>query len=210
MCADERVSDWLEEVAAGDEAAATGLFNHFFARLIGLARRILQTAPRQAADEEDVVLSVFETVFRRAREGRFPRLRDRDDLWRVLARITRRKAVRQLRQQTRQKRGGGKVRGESAILKDRTPAMPAGMDQLVGPEPTPDDAAVMVETLRGLLGQLDEGLRTIALLKLEGHSNKEIAAKIDYSVRTVERRLRLIRDKWEREISDGQRLPSER
>ena len=48
-------------------------------------------------------------------------------------------------------------------------------------------------------GEIRVQLRTIALLKLEGHTNDEIAARIGRSVPTVERRLRLIRQTWKEE-----------
>jgi len=42
----------------------------------------------------------------------------------------------------------------------------------------------------------DEELQAIAAAKMEGASNAEIATQLNCSLRTVERRLRLIRDKW--------------
>lgn len=72
-----------------------------------------------------------------------------------------------------------------------------GIDQLPCAEPTAEFAAVVAEGLRGLLGLLaDDELRQIALLKLEGWTNEEIANRINRSLPTCERRLRLIRDKW--------------
>jgi DNA-directed RNA polymerase specialized sigma24 family protein len=51
-----------------------------------------------------------------------------------------------------------------------------------------------------LLERLDDTeLCSIALLKMEGYSNREIAEKLSYTSRTVERRLRLIRALWEEE-----------
>ena len=44
----------------------------------------------------------------------------------------------------------------------------------------------------------DPGLRQIALWKLEGYTNPEIAAKLDCTVRTVERKLERIRAYWEK------------
>jgi DNA-directed RNA polymerase specialized sigma24 family protein len=56
----------------------------------------------------------------------------------------------------------------------------------------------MTESLSRLLELLDPDLQQIALLKLEGRTNEEIAALISRSLPTVERRLKLIRDKWHR------------
>ena len=51
-----------------------------------------------------------------------------------------------------------------------------------------------------LLERLDSpGLRDVALRKVEGYGNEEIAAQLGCGLRTVERRLRLIRSIWEQE-----------
>ena len=49
-----------------------------------------------------------------------------------------------------------------------------------------------------LLNQLEDSeLQRIALLRFEGYGNKEIADELDCSLRSVERRLQLIRRIWE-------------
>jgi DNA-directed RNA polymerase specialized sigma24 family protein len=64
-----------------------------------------------------------------------------------------------------------------------------------------DAAAQTAEECRRLLALLpEEQLRTIAVWKLEGFTNEEIAAKIGRSVAAVERKLALIRNAWEKEI----------
>jgi RNA polymerase sigma factor (sigma-70 family) len=199
MSTGESVSRWIEELKQGDEAAAAKVWNHYFARLAALARQKLRGAPRRAADEEDVVVNAFETFFRRAQKGQFPQLQDRQDLWHLLVKITERKAYNQLRDQRRAKRGGGRLRGESALQGNDGPAERGGLDQVVGSEPTPEFAAMITEALDELLAVLAPELQTIALLKLEGHTNEEIAAATGRSVPTVERRLRLIRATWKRE-----------
>jgi DNA-directed RNA polymerase specialized sigma24 family protein len=68
-------------------------------------------------------------------------------------------------------------------------------------EPTPSEAVVLTEELEKRLAVLPEDLRRIALWKLEGFTNEEIAGadKLNCSERTVERKLNLIRQKWEQE-----------
>jgi RNA polymerase sigma factor (sigma-70 family) len=197
MPSGDSVSRWIDGLKAGDQAAATRVWNHFYARLVALACRKLRDLPRRAADEEDVALSAFETLFRRVKEGRFPRLHDRCGLWRLLVKITERKALNQMRDQRRQKRGGDRVRGESAVFAPGGSSGRAGIDGLAGAEPTPEFAAILAEDLRRLLeGLADDELRAIALWKLEGRTHQEIAEKAGRSLPTIERRLRLIRDQW--------------
>ena len=53
----------------------------------------LGKAPRRAADEEDVVQSAFVNLFLGVRNGRFPLLKDRHDLWQLLVLLTDRRAT---------------------------------------------------------------------------------------------------------------------
>ena len=58
----------------------------------------------------------------------------------------------------------------------------------------------MAEECRRLLDKLgDDQLRDIAVYKMEGYTNEEIAARLDCALTTVERRLRRIRKTWEDE-----------
>ena len=115
MPSDESVSDWLGQLKGGDHAGAQKLWEAYFQRLVEWTRTRLQGHPRQAADEEDVALSAFASFCRGVARGRFPQLQDRDSLWRVLLTITSRKVQHLVRDQHRQRRGCGKVFGESAL-----------------------------------------------------------------------------------------------
>jgi DNA-directed RNA polymerase specialized sigma24 family protein len=52
------VTQWLDRLKAGDPDAAQKLWERYFGRLVGLARKKLRAVPRRAADEEDVALSM--------------------------------------------------------------------------------------------------------------------------------------------------------
>src|SRR5438105_897393 len=87
----------IELLRGGDPAAIQRLWEAYFPRLVGLARKKLKEVPRRAADEEDVALSAFDSFCDGAARGRFPQLADRDDLWHVLVTITARKALQLMR-----------------------------------------------------------------------------------------------------------------
>src|SRR5262249_27764786 len=184
-----------------EHAAAQPLWERYFARLVGLARARLHGATRRARDEEDVALSAFDSFCRHAAAGRFPRLADRDDLWQLLVLLAARKAVNLREHDGRQRRGGGRVRGESALVGRGADADAAeGLAAVVGDEPSPEFVARFTEACERLLGRLpDAELRSVALWKLEGYSNAEIAEKLACVERTVERKLRVIRGLWEQE-----------
>jgi DNA-directed RNA polymerase specialized sigma24 family protein len=200
MPASQPVTHWLDRLKGGDGAAAQQLWERYFARLVGLARQQLRGVPRRVADAEDVALSALGSLCRGLSAGRCPRLADRDDLWALLVVITAAKAADLRQRQGRQKRGGGKVGGEPVldeVLGDAAGA--AGINQVVGAEPTPALAAQVAEQFARLLARLsgDEHrqyeLPKIAVWKLEGYTNEEIAARLPCARATVERRLQLIR-----------------
>ena len=70
-------------------------------------------------------------------------------------------------------------------------------------DPTPAVAAVLNEALEQRLRDLPEpDLRQVALMKLEGYTNHEIAEALKCGERSVERKLNLIRKRWEAAIED--------
>ena len=197
MAADDAVTVWLCQLQAGESAAVRPLWDRYFHRLVGLARNRLRDAPRRAADEEDVALSAFDSFCRAATGGRFPRLDDRDDLWQVLFVITTRKAIGQARHETRDKRGGRSAHAPTGTATDSAPAAVAAV---VAKDPPPEEVAEVTEACGRLLGLLGNGeLRSVAIWKMEGYTNAEIADKLGRSVPTVERKLATIRTIWERE-----------
>jgi DNA-directed RNA polymerase specialized sigma24 family protein len=193
MPTSDSVTYWIGQLKAGNAQAVQPLWERYFRRLVRLARARLRGVPTQAHGPEDVALSAFDSFCRGVARGRFPRLDDRHDLWQVLVLLTARKAVNLRQQALRQKRGGGRVRHASALAD--------ALAEVVGREPSPEFAAQVAEECRRLLNLLpDESLRAIALWKMEGYRNSEIAAKINRTEVTVERKLKLIRQAWEKEV----------
>ena len=196
------VSHWIGELKVGDAEAAQNLWERYFDALVRLARAKLRAMPRRESDEEDIALSAFHSFCEGAAHGRFPRLDDRYGLWRLLVTITVRKALDQSERQGRKKRGGDRVRVELVELGRDPEARGDGLEQVVGREPTPAFAAMIADECRRLLESLgDETLRRIALLRMEGYSDPEIAANLGCGLRTVGRKLELIRKAWLREVA---------
>lgn len=191
MSADEgSITRCLGLIRSGDRAAAQPLWERYFGRLVALAKGKLRVAPRGDDGAEDVALSAFDSFYRRAERGQFPKLQDRDDLWQLLYVLTVRKAVNLLHHQGRQSRGGGRVR----TLSDLEDLSAGGF---LDPEPTPHIAAILAEECRIRLDALsDPTLRQVAIWRLEGYSNAEIAVRLDCVEGTVERKLRRIREIW--------------
>ncbi|MCL6501915.1 MAG: RNA polymerase subunit sigma-70 [Pirellulales bacterium] len=180
-------------VRQGDEAAAARLWERFVPRLLGLARRTLSSHQRLNGFADDVVQSAFASFFHRARGGRLV-IDSRDDLWNLLGVMTVRKARRAIRRQGAKKRGGGRVLNEAAL--PQQPGMPPALDAVPSPHFGPDFDLHAEE----MLAELPDELRAVAVLRLMGHTNQEIARQLDWTVRKVERKLHLIRLRWEKEF----------
>ncbi len=182
------ISIWIQRLQDGQDDAVDAIWHRYHQRLLRVASSLLPSSARQEADEEDIVSGTFHSFFRRVQQGSFTELEDRNELWHLLSRMARRKAINMIRHQRRQKR-----------CNDLQPAndAPPPMDQFHASTPAPQWSLIEPESIRELLGTLDEGLREIAVCRLQGFTNQEIAAQIRRSVPTVERRLRLIRQQWE-------------
>ncbi len=180
------VSDWIANLRAGDPAAVQPIWERYFDRLVQTARARLK--PRGYVDGEDVALSAFDSFCEAVKDGRFPRLEDRNDLWRLLIFITAQKISKLITYERAQIRGGGlEPVGGSAIA------------TVIGNEPAPEFVVEVAEEFRLLLQSLrEDSLRKIALWKMEGYTNEEIAARLDCSLKTVSNKLKLIRMRLER------------
>lgn len=181
------VTVWFDRLRDGDPDAAAALWARYFERLTAVARSHLQSRHRRVADEEDIAAEVLHALCRSAQHERLPSIESRDDLWRMLLCWTRHGVIEHVRRHTRQRRGGGNVRGDSIVE--------GGLDRF--PAPSTQTLDDLSDGLSDLLGRLpDESLRTIARRRLAGYTNEEVAAELDVSTRTVERKLSLIRAAW--------------
>ncbi|MFO0949712.1 MAG: ECF-type sigma factor [Isosphaeraceae bacterium] len=200
MSSEGSITQWIGGLKAGDGDAAQQIWAVYFDRLVRLARDRLRAARRTGADqdEEDVALSAMNSLCTGAAAGRFPRLNDREGLWGLLVVIAARKALNSARDQRRLKRGGGQVRAETDLAAvGGGDDEEAAMARVVGREPTPEFAATVAESLRQRLEALpDDTLRQVALLRLEGHTNEEIADALNCTPRTVIRKVEVIRRHW--------------
>ena len=188
----------LQDLRSTDPAvyqkAARLIWDRYFRALLSLAQAHLHPRVRRREDEEDVLQSMYASFCRRQRRGDFD-LANRDELWGLLVTITLRKARDAARRQHRQARDVGREQGGPAAEGAGPPQW--ALEQMEAVAPTPAEAAVMNEALEERLGALaDPVLRRVAMLKLEGYTNPEIAAELGITPRTVERKLDRIRARW--------------
>ena len=128
-----------------------------------------------------------------AQAGRFPNLRDSDGIWRLLAEMTRRKVVDHVRRNSARP-----TVGESALKNDSNLGQP--LEGLASDNPSPAMIAMVTDQIERMLTVLPEKYHPVALKKLECLTGPEIARECGIHLSTVERRLRIIRGFWAREL----------
>jgi DNA-directed RNA polymerase specialized sigma24 family protein len=185
--ASQSITRLMRAVQDGSDSAVRPLLAEYFDRLVQLARNRLRNLPGLGGYDEDLALRSFHSVYRRLRDPARPLdLSGRDDLWRLLATRTISRAIDLIRQHH-----PVEVPGEQDVT------------LLLTREPTPEEAAEVADECRRLLDSLQEPeLRQIALWKVEGYTNEEIAVRLDCVPRTIERKVSRIRLLWKHELED--------
>jgi hypothetical protein len=111
----DAVTCWISDVRRVCLEAQRRIFDRSFGSAVRLADRKLGPIRRREADEEDIAISAMQSLFGGVASDRFARLDARRDLWALLAVITSRKAIRQMRRLMSRKRGLARERGESVF-----------------------------------------------------------------------------------------------
>lgn len=178
-----------------DPAASKAIWERYVPRMIGLARSVLHSN-HLALDPQDAVQEAFHHFFRSLEKGGFAQSKNREDLWRILSMLTVQRARKLVSREMTQKRGAGRVKMESQLRG-------AGSDYFRLDEYF---ACVNINDwdlhCTELLEQLSDELKSVALMRLAGYANTEIQELLGCSLRSVERRLQLIRVTWNELLSD--------
>ncbi len=180
----------LWQVRDGDDSAASELWQRCFPKLVAIARRSLRSLPHRHEDAEDAAQSALISFWKRLRRDDESSNLNRNSMWKLLATIAIRKTRGQLRREKAQKRGAGAVLNESELTAEFSGRR--SLDDLLGTVSTSDFDLACEEWLM----KLADDLRPMAVLRVLGHTNDEIAQLLGCSERTVERKLQLIRDTW--------------
>lgn len=191
------VTRWTRQLASSDpeerNKAARQIWLRYFERLQAIAKQNLSSRVRQREDEEDVVQVAYRSFCRRLGEDGFV-INNRAQLWRVLVTITLNKARKTAGMHTAECRD---VRAElqASMTEEEESEF---LNRLEGTTLSASHLAELEDQIERLYDALSPELQQVAQWKLEGHTNREIADsdKLDCSVRTVERKLDLIRRAW--------------
>lgn len=187
---EESLDNLITGLREGNEEACTRFWNEFGTRLQAVAQQQLSERIQRRVGSDDVVQSACRTFFRRLHAGQFD-LPDVDALWRLMCAITLTKARRAARDHSRKKRG---VNSEQYL--DATTDSDDRPMEVAGDSVSPIDAAMFAEQLSSLLDSLTPQECQVLDLKLQNHTNDEIAAQIACSERTVRRLTKQISTRW--------------
>ncbi|HUG90233.1 MAG TPA: sigma-70 family RNA polymerase sigma factor [Planctomycetaceae bacterium] len=182
-------AELVERWRAGDETAASELHERYIDRLITLIGRHIARKFQGRFDADDVAQSVFGSFFRRTREGHFAFDND-EAFWKLLLTI-----------------GLNKVRKRICFNEadKRDPARelrPADSDEVQGfladclcRDPSVVELATFADLLETIVRELEPAERSVIALRIEGHSQQEIAHTLGLGERTVRRLFARIRDR---------------
>jgi DNA-directed RNA polymerase specialized sigma24 family protein len=179
------------------DAAARTIWERFSCRLQALVRRHLDNRIRRREDEDDILQSMYASFCAGQLAGQSPPS-SRDELWKLLVRITMCKLINTANRHLAARRDVRRERNQAQARTDGDSLFPRWMlehvDQAV---PSPEERALVVEELERLLQNLPDDLCRVVLWKLEGFTNAEIAGMLGRTVRCVELKMQLIRKRLE-------------
>lgn len=182
---DSTESQWLRNVVERRDGFESEAVDRFARRLMLFADQRLPTPLKRRVDADDVVQSVFRSFFTRHRQGQFD-FAESDDVWRLLAAMTYRKLMRTIRHHRRQQRDYHREKNDTVEAAE-------SHNSPVESEPTPASIAVMMETLSRIMERLPDVHQQILSLRLENYSIRDIADRMQVSMRTVNRALESVR-----------------
>jgi DNA-directed RNA polymerase specialized sigma24 family protein len=185
---DGSVTPWIDPLKAGDREAMGQLWRRYAQPLFELARQRLSGCPKLADRAEDIAVEAFLSFCRHAKAGGFKELVNRQNVWGLLACITIRKTFGFRIKEGKRVDAVGELSG----LGER------GFEGVASHEPEPE----FVAAVASLLALLSPELREVAVLKMEGLTNQQIAGRRGCSLREVERQLALIRGRWRSHVQD--------
>lgn len=170
----------ITRVKNGDKVAASELYERYAARVFGLVRTQMADYLRAQTEPEDIVQSIFKSVFRGMTTGSYT-APPSGTLWHLIAVIAVNKVRRNARRQAADKRDDRRTESidanEFTILSDRL------------------SLAEMETAINEAIECLKPSEREVVLLRVKGFNVEEIAAQTTRSRRTVERLLQHAREK---------------
>jgi RNA polymerase sigma-70 factor (ECF subfamily) len=173
----------------GEDDAATEFYERYVKRLFGLVHQQMADHLRACVQPEDIVQSVFKSVFRGLTSGDYDAPQS-GSLWHLIAIV----AVHKVRKN---------ARNRMASKRDdrRTQPLDALEDSALVGSASPKEFEVAIrEAIEGLKPLEQE----VVMLRVQGLTVEEISNKLQRSRRGIERNLHTIREKLIQVLDDGE------
>lgn len=185
----------------GDPEAIHRLVERYFGRLRKLSQERIRRGKPIYEDGEDIAIQVLTSVCRKVEQGKYPDLQNREDLWYLMIFIAHRMVID--RRRSRKNLSLQTSWEEAFVVKENTmqgalETIDNDMDSFSNEDADSDFQLLeIIDCWQEMIRQIkDPVAKQVARLKLEGYSNREIAAKLDIVPRTVERKSELIEQRW--------------
>ena len=178
----------LTEAAEGDSDAAQEIYRRFAQQLLQLASGRISEIFNSKIDADDIVQSVFKSFFYRHQKSELT-FRSWDEIWSFLMTVTIRKCCAKANWFLRDKRNVNREYSQTS----HEPGFDGEQYSPATRGPTPYQVAVFDDLLTQFFAPLSEMQRQIVLMRMSGHSNREISEKLNRTERTIYRTLELLK-----------------
>jgi RNA polymerase sigma-70 factor, ECF subfamily len=173
------------QVRAGNEDAATEIYERYSNRIFGLVRSKMADGLMAQVQPEDIVQSVFKSIFRGVAAGGYD-APEGGTLWQLMAVVAIHKVRRNASLRQAQKRDSR-----------RTEAFETTEE----PEPTsPGSYQEFEVAIRESIENLKSSEQEIVLLRVQGFTVEEISDRLGRSRRSIERILQAVRMKLSEQL----------
>jgi hypothetical protein len=206
----QAITQLLQQLGSADATVNERLFRFYRCQLQEAARNALAGHNRRVEDEEDL-LSVVLGDFLMAGAGGLIQVPDsREDVLRMLWVRVYQRARNMVRDEHRQRRGGGRVRGDSVFGNPDNEDYEGGFDCFPDDSPLPEEAVLLAENVAELHQRffdcLGPVLEPVGRLWLQGYTPTEIANQLNVGLSSAYRKLDKILVRFE-QIFPGAKPP---
>lgn len=174
---------------SGDEFAASEVYHRYAKRVFGFVEKQMADRLRAQVQPEDLVQSVFKSVFRGISSGDYNAPAG-GTLWHLMAIVAVHKVRRNARRHSALKRGANRTSSLDAV------------DYFDLPDDCAPEAFELA--IRESIEGLKEFEQQVVLHRVQGFTVEEIATKLERSRRSVERTLQGIRSKMLEWLEDDE------
>lgn len=198
------VSNWILGARQGDPVAIEEIVSRYLARVANCAQSMLAADEQRIRDGQDIATDVLMKMASELSSGQHQQLRDRNDLWVLLISIVNEQVV-QNRNDWQQRNGVP----QELTLTDYLSHCDQDLELLLSKGNKYGSLQAILDRMDDLIALVkDQQSKEVALLKLQGYSNRDIGARLGLVAKTVDRKVSKIISRWKQYLDNqGQSNP---